>query len=146
MRSIRHEPESRSGSTGLMAGARVLPRPMAIRPRSMVLTDGAQAAPRPAATRQPSTVLLAGGLAPQPSLASAKAKTVHIADHDDRRAMKATTKIRFTAPQIALVMRAHPDCNLVHLSEISFEFDRTGKIVDCIGAIKDGGNIEHDYA
>ena len=26
--------------------------------------------------------------------------------------MKSTIKIRFTEPQIALVMRAHPDCNL----------------------------------
>jgi hypothetical protein len=26
--------------------------------------------------------------------------------------MKPTTKIRFTEPQIALVMRAHPNCNL----------------------------------
>jgi hypothetical protein len=33
--------------------------------------------------------------------------------------MRATTKIRFTEPQIALVMRAHPDCNLDHLNSIS---------------------------
>src|SRR5262245_24978883 len=59
--------------------------------------------------------------------------------------MKPTTKIRFTEPQIALVMRAHPNCNLEHLSELSFEFDRTGKIIDCIGTIKDGGDIDHDY-
>src|SRR5262249_15339340 len=25
-------------------------------------------------------------------------------------------------------------------------FDQAGKIIDCIGTIKDGGNIEHDYA
>jgi hypothetical protein len=30
--------------------------------------------------------------------------------------MKPTTKIRFTEPQIALVMRAHPNCNLDRLS------------------------------
>jgi hypothetical protein len=60
--------------------------------------------------------------------------------------MKPTTKIRFTEPQIALVMRAHPNCNLDHLSELSFEFDQLGKIVDCIGTIKDGGNVDHDYA
>src|SRR5215831_4754945 len=60
--------------------------------------------------------------------------------------MKPTTKIRFTEPQIALVMRAHPNCNLDRLSELSFEFDRAGKIIDCIGTIKDGGNIDHDYA
>jgi hypothetical protein len=52
--------------------------------------------------------------------------------------MKTTTKIRFTEPQIALVMRAHPNCNLDRLSELSFEFDRAGKIIDCIGTVKDG--------
>ena len=60
--------------------------------------------------------------------------------------MKPTTKIRFTEPQIALVMRAHPNCNLDHLSELSFEFDRAGKIIGCIGTIKNSGNIDHDYA
>jgi hypothetical protein len=60
--------------------------------------------------------------------------------------MKPTTKIRFTEPQIALVMRAHPNCNLDHLTELSFEFDQAGEIIDCIGTIKHGGNIEHDYA
>src|SRR5262249_18421921 len=62
------------------------------------------------------------------------------------RLMKASTKIRFTEQQIALVLRAHPNCNLDRLIEISFEFDQAGKIIDCIGTIKDGGNIEHDYA
>jgi hypothetical protein len=28
------------------------------------------------------------------------------------------------------------------LSELSFEFDQAGKIIDCIGTIKVGGNIE----
>ena len=60
--------------------------------------------------------------------------------------MRATTKIRFTEPQIALVMRAHPNCNLHHLSELSFVFDETGEVVDCTGTIKHGGNIDHDYA
>ena len=60
--------------------------------------------------------------------------------------MKPTTKIRFTEPQIALVMRAHPNCNLDRLAELSFEFDQAGKIVDCIGTIKTGGNVDHDYA
>jgi hypothetical protein len=60
--------------------------------------------------------------------------------------MKPTTKIRFTELQIALVMRAHPNCNLGHLTELSFEFDQAGEIVDCIGTIKDGGNIDYDYA
>ena len=60
--------------------------------------------------------------------------------------MKPTTKIRFTEPQIALVMRAHPTCNLDNLTELSFEFDQAGKIIDCTGTIKDGGNIDHNYA
>jgi len=50
--------------------------------------------------------------------------------------MKPTTKIRSTEPQIAFVMRAHPNCNLDHLSELSFEFDQAGKIIDCIGTIR----------
>jgi hypothetical protein len=44
--------------------------------------------------------------------------------------MKPTTKIRFREPQIALVMRAHPNCNLDRLTELSFEFDQAGKIVE----------------
>ena len=60
--------------------------------------------------------------------------------------MKQTVKIRFTAPQIALVMRAHPNCNLDRLAEISFEFDHSGEIIDCIGTIKNCGNLDHDYA
>jgi len=60
--------------------------------------------------------------------------------------MKPTTKIRFTEPQIALVMRAYPNCNLDRLSELSFEFDQAGKIIDCVGTIKDGRDIDHDYA
>jgi hypothetical protein len=59
--------------------------------------------------------------------------------------MKPTTKIRFTEPQIALVMRAHPNCNLDHLTEVSFEFDQAGEIVDCAGTIKPGGNVDHDH-
>jgi hypothetical protein len=60
--------------------------------------------------------------------------------------MKPTNRIRFTERQIALVMRAHPNCNLDRLmTELSFEFDQAGQIVDCLGTIKDGGNIEHDY-
>ena len=60
--------------------------------------------------------------------------------------MKPITKIRFTESQIALLMRAYPNCNLDHLSELSFEFDQAGKIIDCTDTIKDGGNIDHDYA
>jgi hypothetical protein len=60
--------------------------------------------------------------------------------------MKPAIKIRFTEPQIALVMRAHPNCNLDRLTELSFEFDRAGKIIDCTGTIKDGANPNHNYA
>jgi hypothetical protein len=58
--------------------------------------------------------------------------------------MKPTIKIRFTEPQIALVMRAHPNCNLDHLTELCFEFDQTGMVIDFFGKIKDGGNVSHD--
>jgi hypothetical protein len=61
------------------------------------------------------------------------------------RPMKPTIKIRFTEPQIALVMRAHPNCNLDRLAELSFEFDDAGNIIDCVGTIKNGGNIDRDY-
>jgi hypothetical protein len=44
------------------------------------------------------------------------------------------------------VIRAHPNCNLDCLREVSFEFDQAGKIIDCTGTIKDGGNIDHNYA
>jgi hypothetical protein len=60
--------------------------------------------------------------------------------------MKPTIKIRFTEPQIELVIRAHPNCNLDYLTEVYFEFDQTGEIVDCVGRIRDGGNIDHDFA
>jgi hypothetical protein len=43
-------------------------------------------------------------------------------------------------------MRAYPNCNLDRLTELSFEFDQAGKIIDCVGIIKDGGNIDHNYA
>src|SRR5262245_31277763 len=66
--------------------------------------------------------------------------------HSQPTPMKPTTEIKFTEPQIALVMRAHPHCNLGHLTELSFEFDQAGKIIDCVGTIKDSGNIDHNYA
>jgi hypothetical protein len=59
--------------------------------------------------------------------------------------MTSTTKITFNESQIALVMRAHPNCNLDRLTELSFEFDDAGNIVDCVGTIKEGGNIDRDY-
>jgi hypothetical protein len=60
--------------------------------------------------------------------------------------MKPTTKIRFTEPQIALVMRAYPNCNLDRLTEVSFEFNQAGGVIDCTGTMKDGDNVDHDYA
>src|SRR5262249_51245906 len=60
--------------------------------------------------------------------------------------MKPTTKIRFTEPQIALLMRAYPNCNLDRLTELSFEFDQAGTVIDCLRTIKADGNIDHDYA
>ena len=60
--------------------------------------------------------------------------------------MDPTTKIRFTEAQIVLVMRAHPSCNLDSLSELSFEFDRFGRIVDCNGTAKHGPRIDRVYA
>jgi len=57
-----------------------------------------------------------------------------------------TIKIRFTEPQIALVVRADPNCNLDHLAEVSFEFDEAGNVVECIGIIKHGKNNDHNHA
>jgi hypothetical protein len=60
--------------------------------------------------------------------------------------MKPTIKIRFTEQQIALLMRAYPNCNLDCLTEVSFEFDQAGTILGCTGTIKDGKNFDHNYA
>jgi hypothetical protein len=43
--------------------------------------------------------------------------------------MKSTTKIRFTEPQIALVMRAHPNCNLDHLMSYILNSIRPGRLL-----------------
>jgi len=40
----------------------------------------------------------------------------------------------------------YPNCNLDRLTEVSFEFDQDGRVVDCIGTIKPSGNVDHDYA
>jgi hypothetical protein len=32
------------------------------------------------------------------------------------------------------------------LTEVSFEFDQAREIVDCVGTIRDGLDIDHDYA
>jgi len=39
-----------------------------------------------------------------------------------------TTKIRFTASQIAFLRRAHPDCNLDGLVELTFFFEQAGHL------------------
>ena len=56
-----------------------------------------------------------------------------------------TTKIRFTAPQIAFLRRAHPNCNLDGLVEVTFFFDHDGHLIDCTGGIE-GDDTERDYA
>ena len=45
-----------------------------------------------------------------------------------------------------LLMRAHPNCNLDHLVEVSFEFDHAGRIINCTGISNQSHNINHDYA
>jgi hypothetical protein len=56
-----------------------------------------------------------------------------------------TTEIRFTAPQIAFLSRAHPDCNLDGVVELTFFFDQDGHLIDCTGKIE-GEETERDYA
>jgi hypothetical protein len=53
--------------------------------------------------------------------------------------MKTTTKIRFTEPQIALVMRAHPNCNLGHLTELFFEFDKAEELLIALVQLRTAG-------
>ena len=60
--------------------------------------------------------------------------------------MAPTIKFRFTEPQIAFVIRAQPNCNLDRLTEVSFEFDQAGNVIDCIGTVLSGANIDHNYA
>jgi hypothetical protein len=66
---------------------------------------------------------MVGGLAPQQHRANASKARLPMPS------MRPTIKIRFTEPPIALVMRAHPNCNLDRLTEVCFEFDQAGKIV-----------------
>jgi len=37
------------------------------------------------------------------------------------------------------------DASASKLQPGSFEFDQEGRVVDCIGTIKPGGNVDHDY-
>jgi hypothetical protein len=60
--------------------------------------------------------------------------------------MKLTIKIGFTEFQIALASRAHPPAISTRLTELSFAFDQTENIVDCIGTIKDSWTLDQDYA
>jgi hypothetical protein len=53
--------------------------------------------------------------------------------------IKTTTKIRFTEPQIALVMRAHPNCNLGHLTELFFEFDKAEELLIALVQLRTAG-------
>jgi len=46
------------------------------------------------------------------------------------------TRIRFTEPQLALFKRAHPDADLESLIDVTFEFDRKGRLVDCFGTVE----------
>jgi hypothetical protein len=86
------------------------------------------------------------GRYPQERLVSGRLARERQLLHPLRPAMKPTIKIKFTEPQIALVIFANPNCNLDHLSELSFEFDQAGTIIDCVGTIRSGGNVGHDYA
>jgi len=43
--------------------------------------------------------------------------------------------IEFSEPVLALIRRAHPQCNLDGLIGISFKFDRHGNVIDCTGVI-----------
>jgi len=83
------------------------------------------------------------------ALTAPRLRTLHRAE-DIASVLKGDVKVcqrrLVTEPQIALVMRAHPTCNLDNLTELSFEFDHAGRIIDCTGTIKDGGNIDHNYA
>lgn len=49
--------------------------------------------------------------------------------------MRHRTKIRFTGPQLAFVREAHPHCRFDDLTEVTFEFDRAGNVVDCTAKI-----------
>ena len=56
--------------------------------------------------------------------------------HDRATPLMCTIKIRFTAPQIAFLRRAHPDCNLDGLVELTFVFDQDGHLIDCTGKVE----------
>lgn len=56
-----------------------------------------------------------------------------------------TAKISFTAPQIAFLRCAYPDCNLDGLAELTFFFDQDGHLIDCTGRVE-GDETERDYA
>src|SRR5262245_53741173 len=74
--------------------------------------------------------------------------------------MKPIIKIRFNETKIELVSEAQqqynpntyqykstiPNCNQNRLNKISFEFNHSRKIIDCIGTIKNVANPNHNYA
>jgi len=51
--------------------------------------------------------------------------------------------IRYTHFQLDLIEQAHPDVDLGNLVEVSFEFDREGQIVNCVG--RADGEPEDNY-
>jgi hypothetical protein len=53
-------------------------------------------------------------------------------------------KITFNHWRLALIRRAHPGCNLDNLSEVTFEFDEAGNIIDCTGRLEDT-TITHSH-
>ena len=53
--------------------------------------------------------------------------------------MKSTIRIRFTESQIALVMRAHPNCNLDRLTEVSLNSIRLERLLIASAQSKTAG-------
>lgn len=51
------------------------------------------------------------------------------------------TTVRFTAPQLAMVARAHPGVDFRDLGEVTFVFGHSGNLVDCTGI----GQVDVDY-
>jgi hypothetical protein len=53
--------------------------------------------------------------------------------------------IRFTAFQIELVKRADPASQLHNLTELTFEFDKGGNVIDCLGRCEGLQLTDDDY-
>ena len=63
--------------------------------------------------------------------------------HTEKTSSMSITEIRFTSPQIGLLRRAHPGCNLEGLVELIFFFDQSGHLLDCVGKITGDGSERH---